>query len=428
MTKGADKNKIMIRVRDAEKVYRLGMLGGGTLREDLESWWAKKHGKADPNGKIRPGTRIEGEYLHALRGVSLTVRAGECCGLIGSNGSGKSTLLKLIAQVTAPTKGSIDLYGRVTSMLEVGTGFHGEMTGLENIYLNGSILGMSRREIDDVLEEIIEFSEIREFINTPVKRYSSGMYVKLAFSVASHLRSEIMLMDEVLAVGDLAFQRKCIDRMLHAAKEENRAVLFVSHNMSTVRALCDRCAVMDEGKIIIDGDVEEAIRMYSTKMREKALDGGRPAAQIRRDRNLSGLVSVADVSPLRDVTESGGMIRFAVRLSAKAPVSGARIRLVVKNELGEIAGMSYSGPEDVPQGESVRQCAFSTGPLAPGRYVCDMAVFDYTGGVQIRHDFIREVLYFTVEDDTDWFGVPWKASAWGNTVLPGISFEEGGDA
>ena len=195
----------------------------------------------------------------ALNGVSFTVNKGEAVGIIGSNGAGKSTLLKLLTHVTAPTAGDIDLYGRVASMLEVGTGFHPEMTGRENVYLNGAILGMTHAEIDAKMEEIIDFSEVGDFIDTPVKRYSSGMFVKLAFSVAAHLDSEIMIMDEVLAVGDMKFQKKCLDKMRQAAQRDGKTVLYVSHNMATIRDLCDRCIVLDKGKVIFDGDVDEGI-------------------------------------------------------------------------------------------------------------------------------------------------------------------------
>ena len=174
---------------------------------------------------------------------------GDALGIIGHNGAGKSTLLKLLSRVTAPTAGSISYNGRITSMLEVGTGFHGELTGRENIYMNGAILGMTKKEIDAKMEQIIDFSEVRQFIDTPVKRYSSGMYVKLAFSVAAHLDSEIMIMDEVLAVGDMAFQKKCLDKMREAADKEGRTVLYVSHNMNTIRQLCDRCIVLEHGRI-----------------------------------------------------------------------------------------------------------------------------------------------------------------------------------
>ena len=257
-----NRKDIAIKVSGVKKRYRLGQIGGGTLQADLQSWWARVRGKEDPNTKIGEEERSRGDTFMALNGIDLTIYQGEAVGIIGSNGAGKSTLLKLLSKVTAPTKGEIDIYGRIASMLEVGTGFNGEMTGRENVYLNGAILGMTKAEIDAKMEDIIEFSEVREFIDTPVKRYSSGMFVKLAFSVAAHLNSEIMIMDEVLAVGDMAFQKKCLTKMREAAKQEGRTVLYVSHNMNTIRTLCDRCIVLDKGKVVFEGDVEEAIDVY----------------------------------------------------------------------------------------------------------------------------------------------------------------------
>ena len=260
-----NEQDIAIRLTGVKKRYKLGQIGGGTLTADLQSWWARVRGKEDPNLPVNMDQRLVGKTFMALNGVDLTVHKGEALGIIGCNGAGKSTLLKLLCRVTAPTEGEIDIYGRIASMLEVGTGFNGEMTGRENIYMNGAILGMTKAEIDAKIEDIIEFSEVRDFIDTPVKRYSSGMFVKLAFSVAAHLDSEIMIMDEVLAVGDMAFQKKCLDKMRQAAKQEGRTVLYVSHNMNTIRRLCDRCVVLDKGRIIFDGDVEEAIELYMRK-------------------------------------------------------------------------------------------------------------------------------------------------------------------
>ena len=257
-----ENKEIAIRLSGVKKMYKLGQIGGGTLTADLQSWWARVRHKEDPNSKIGTDQRLVGQTFMALNGIDLTVYKGEALGIIGGNGARKSTMLKLLSRVTAPTEGEIDIYGRIASMLEVGTGFNGEMTGRENVYMNGAILGMTKAEIDAKMEDIIEFSEVREFIDTPVKRYSSGMYVKLAFSVAAHLDSEIMIMDEVLAVGDMAFQKKCLDKMRAAAMEEGRTVLYVSHNMNTIRQLCDRCIVLDKGKIVFEGDVEEAICVY----------------------------------------------------------------------------------------------------------------------------------------------------------------------
>jgi len=262
MSQTDENREVAIQISGVKKQYRLGQIGGGTLQADLQSWWARVRGKEDPNTKIGQEQRLVGQTFMALNGIDLTVYKGEALGIIGRNGAGKSTLLKLLSRVTAPSAGTIDLYGRIASMLEVGTGFNGEMTGRENVYMNGAILGMTKAEIDAKMEDIIEFSEVRDFIDTPVKRYSSGMYVKLAFSVAAHLDSEIMIMDEVLAVGDVAFQKKCLTKMREAANKEGRTVLYVSHNMNTIRELCDRCVVMDKGKIVYDGEVEEAINKY----------------------------------------------------------------------------------------------------------------------------------------------------------------------
>ena len=251
-----------INVEHVFKEYRLGAIGGGTLKVDLQSWWAKVRHKEDPNLKSGESRGRKNERFLALEDVSFGANRGEAIGIIGHNGAGKSTMLKLISRVTAPTKGTISYNGRIASMLEVGTGFHPEMTGRENIYMNGAILGMTKAEIDKKLDEIIEFAEMAQFIDTPVKRYSSGMYVKLAFAVAAHLDSEIMLMDEVLAVGDAKFQQKCLGKMGDAASNEGRTVLYVSHNMSTIRQLCTRCIVLDHGKKAFDGAVEDGIGIY----------------------------------------------------------------------------------------------------------------------------------------------------------------------
>ncbi|SCY73159.1 ABC transporter ATP-binding protein [Butyrivibrio sp. INlla14] len=255
-------SETVIKIEGLKKQYRLGTIGGGTLTADLQSWWARKRGKEDPNTEIGTDMSKVGETFYALNGINLEVHKGEALGIIGANGAGKSTLLKLLCRVTAPSEGTIKMSGRIASMLEVGTGFHPELTGRENIYMNGAILGMTRAEIDSKIEEIIDFSECRQFIDTPVKRYSSGMYVKLAFAVAAHLDAEIMIMDEVLAVGDVKFQQKCLGKMGNAASNEGKTVLYVSHNMSTIRQLCNRCIVLEHGKIVFDGDVDKAIAVY----------------------------------------------------------------------------------------------------------------------------------------------------------------------
>ena len=253
---------VIIKVEDIKKEYRLGAIGGTTLKEELQRIGARLKKKEDPTAKIDGNTSFTKDKFWALNGISFEIKKGEAVGIIGHNGAGKSTLLKLLCRVTAPTEGQISYNGRIASMLEVGTGFHAELTGRENVYMNGAILGMTKKEIDSKMEEIIEFSECRQFIDTPVKRYSSGMYVKLAFSVAAHLDADIMIMDEVLAVGDMKFQQKCLKKMRQAATEEGKTVLYVSHNMSTITQLCDRCIVLSKGKVIFDGNVDKAIEIY----------------------------------------------------------------------------------------------------------------------------------------------------------------------
>ena len=255
----------VISIENVSKAYRLGQIGGGTLREDFARWWAKLRRKPDPFLKIgeEHHARKMGEQFWALDGVSFQVKQGEVLGIIGRNGAGKSTLLKILSQVTTPTSGQIKIKGRIASLLEVGTGFHPELTGRENVLLNGAILGMTKAEIRKKFDEIVAFSEIEEFIDTPVKRYSSGMYVRLAFAVAAHLEPEILICDEVLAVGDVEFQKKCLGKMQDVSQRQGRTVLFVSHNMAAVRNLCNRSVLLVSGQVRHDGDVEEAISTYS---------------------------------------------------------------------------------------------------------------------------------------------------------------------
>jgi lipopolysaccharide transport system ATP-binding protein len=268
-----------ISIEHLSKAYRLGVIGGGTLGADISRWWARVRGRPDPHSLVdqKGSGRQVGEQFWALRDASFDVKEGEVVGLIGRNGAGKSTLLKILSQVTAPTSGEVRLRGRVASLLEVGTGFHPELTGRENVFLNGAILGMRKSEIRSKLDEIIAFSEIETFIDTPVKRYSSGMYVRLAFAVAAHLEPEILIIDEVLAVGDAAFQKKCLGRMGDVAKG-GRTVLFVSHNMQAVQGLCHRVLWIDDGRIVDSGDPAAVIGRYLqrvvavTSVREQVWD------------------------------------------------------------------------------------------------------------------------------------------------------------
>lgn len=253
----------VISIENLSKAYQLGAIGTGTFYGDIKRWWAKLRGKPDPYqkvGEVNHNNR-DGETIWALRDINFAVRRGEAIGIIGRNGAGKSTLLKILSQVTAPTSGVVKARGRIASLLEVGTGFHSELTGRENIYLNGAIMGMSRIEVRSKFDEIVAFSGVDRYIDTPVKRYSSGMYVRLAFAVAAHLDPEILVVDEVLAVGDAEFQKKCLGKMSEVA-DGGRTVLFVSHNMTAVSALCDRALLLDRGQSVAQGSVESILSKY----------------------------------------------------------------------------------------------------------------------------------------------------------------------
>ncbi len=255
--------QLAISTEGISKRYRLGQMGGATLGEDISVWWAKMRGRPNPLVPIgqEPDEQRIGSDFWALRDVSFQVRKGEILGIIGRNGAGKSTLLKLLSRITLPTEGVIRMKGRVSSLLEVGTGFNPELTGRDNIYLNGSILGMRSAEIDRKLNDIIAFSGIEHHIDSPVKRYSSGMKVRLGFAVAAHLEPEILIIDEVLAVGDAEFQRKCLGKMKDVA-QSGRTILFVSHNMSAVHSLCTRVIWLNDGRMRMDGDTDEVVRAY----------------------------------------------------------------------------------------------------------------------------------------------------------------------
>ncbi|WP_026633035.1 ABC transporter ATP-binding protein [Dyadobacter alkalitolerans] len=258
--------KPAIRVDKICKQYRLGDIGTGTLSNDLKRWWYEARGKEDPFLKIGERndrtTKSNSDYVWALSDISFQVMPGEIMGIIGKNGAGKSTLLKILSKVTSATTGRIDFDGRIGSMLEVGTGFHPELTGMENIYLNGAILGMTKAEIRSKLDEIIDFSGCERYINTPVKRYSSGMTVRLGFAVAAHLEPEILVIDEVLAVGDAEFQKKAIGKMQDVSRNEGRTVLFVSHNLGAIRNLCTHSIILDKGEMVFDGSTDQAITHY----------------------------------------------------------------------------------------------------------------------------------------------------------------------
>ena len=308
----------ILKAYNISKQYRLGTIGTGTLGDDLKRWWYQVRGKEDPFlkvGAVNDRSSVANEdYVWALRDINFEVKQGEVLGIIGKNGAGKSTLLKLLSRVTSPTTGSIRTKGRIASLLEIGTGFHPELTGRENIFMNGAVLGMTRREIKNKLEEIIAFSGCEKYIDTPVKRYSSGMTVRLGFAVAAHLEPEILVVDEVLAVGDAEFQKKAIGKMQDLSTGEGRTVLFVSHNMASIRSLCTRIILLEKGRVAYEGETENGINYYLMKDTEKMeLKPSR-----RKDRIGNGKLAVKDVFFLNEAKKE-----------VKSIISGETLEIVV---------------------------------------------------------------------------------------------------
>ena len=417
-------DNIAIKIEHVSKEYRLGAIGGGTLKGDLQSWMAKIRGKEDPNLKLdQVGGRM-GDRFMALNDVSFEVKKGEAVGIIGHNGAGKSTLLKLLSRVTAPSKGTISYNGRIASMLEVGTGFHPELTGRENVYMNGAILGMTRREIDKKFDEIVAFAEMEKFIDTPVKRYSSGMYVKLAFAVAAHLDSEIMIMDEVLAVGDMKFQQKCLGKMGDAANNEGRTVLYVSHNMNTIRQLCSRCVVLDHGRVIFDGDVETAIGIYSDC--QKKMEYHYDFTDVKRLAGRSRKLEFLSMDVLQDPRKPirvGDKVPVKLYCRANGDFDTMRLRMEVFASDNSIAGTMFL--DSVLQAKQGQQLAIDllidTDHLAPGNYRFDLLAFEQNDfGIQDWCDRVPGApnLEIVKRKDND---LDWLPQWWGHTVFSDIT-------
>lgn len=316
-------SEVVIKAENISKQYRLGLVGTGTVRDDLKRWSYRIRGKEDPFlkiGEVNDRTvKGNGDYVWSLKDINFEIEQGDAVGIIGRNGAGKSTLLKILSQVTQPTTGKIYTKGRIASLLEVGTGFHPEMTGRENIYLNGAILGMRKSEINRKFDEIVDFSGVERYIDTPVKRYSSGMYVRLAFAVAAHLESEILIVDEVLAVGDAEFQKKCLGKIGDVTKGEGRTVLFVSHNMSAIKNLCNKGILLEHGKVIFTSDTESVVNHYltnSSQVKDTSLID-------RTDRKGNGAIRVIGIDLINQKNKlveqviSGDWLKIRLNLSTK---------------------------------------------------------------------------------------------------------------
>lgn len=331
---------VAIKVENISKAYRLGEIGTGTLSNDLQRWWAKQRGKEDPFLKIGEvndrATKGNSDVVWSLRDINFEINQGDAVGIIGRNGAGKSTLLKILSRVTSPTTGNISGIGRIASLLEVGTGFHPELTGRENIYLNGAILGMRKKEISRQFDAIVDFSGVERYIDTPVKRYSSGMYVRLAFAVAAHLESEILIVDEVLAVGDADFQKKCLGKMGEVSKGEGRTVLFVSHNMAAVKSLCSTSIILVNGKLQLIDNTDNVISYYlkgdSQQLNQRTFSN-------EYDKKEFALHSISLNTKHRNFTEpliENEEIELVTKITIKEGITDhIHFTYVLYNELGE---------------------------------------------------------------------------------------------
>ena len=428
----SEAEHIMLKVDNVSKRYRLGAIGGGTLKGDLQSYFAKLRGKEDPNLKIGMENHSANEVFMALQNISFEIKKGERVGIIGHNGAGKSTLLKLLSRVTSPTEGTISLDGRIASMLEVGTGFHPELTGRENVYMNGAILGMTRAEIDTKFDDIVQFAEMEKFIDTPVKRYSSGMYVKLAFSVAAHLDSEIMIMDEVLAVGDMKFQQKCLNKMNDVSKKDGRTILYVSHNMSTIRQLCTRCIVLDHGKLIFDGDVGEAIRIYMGDLAE-VRTSYRYNLERECYRDIPDSVFVTECKLLNTtdcIYQIGDCVEVELCFRVKKQLEDVKIRFGVRYSDNSMAGimLANSGMSFVPGNCSIKAKMDLTG-IMPGKYSVNLILYqNSTMGNQVYVDQVFPAFYLEIREKIDAENhLVWRHEHYGHIRLKDVLLENGED-
>ena len=397
-------SNIAVRVETLGKMYRIGgkQERYRTLRDSLTGAFVSPYKRARSllRGQAYGAAGLE-EMIWALKDVSFEVKHGEVVGIIGRNGAGKSTLLKVLSRITEPTEGVMDLYGRIGALLEVGTGFHPELTGRENVYLNGAILGMSRQEIDRKFDEIVDFAGVEKFIDTPVKHYSSGMALRLGFAVAAHLEPEILVIDEVLAVGDAEFQKKCLGKMGEVASA-GRTVLFVSHNMAAVANLCQRGFWLENGKLVSEGDMETIIREYlrSTQTNQK-LD-----LAERTDRDGSGDIIFTQIW-LEDQTghvinsfRSGDKVTFKIRFSLRSEACfddvlvSMTIRDLHNYRLFTLANHFYNSRFDGITSETVLSCQVSDFPVVSGKYTVDL----WMASNHIRHDYISNALELTVTD------------------------------
>jgi lipopolysaccharide transport system ATP-binding protein len=386
----------ILKAENISKQYRLGTVGTGTLSHDLNRFWHKIRGKEDPYLKIGAindrTSKVKEQYVWALRDIDFEVKQGEVLGIIGKNGAGKSTLLKILSRVTSPTTGIIKTKGRIASLLEVGTGFHPELTGRENIYLNGAILGMTRAEITAKLDEIVEFSGCEMYIDTPTKRYSSGMTVRLAFAVAAHLEPDILVVDEVLAVGDAEFQKKAIGKMQDISKSDGRTVLFVSHNMVAVQNLCTRCLVMENGKINFEGKTQDAINEY-LNMGNVSINFKRENINVNKSVYISDMFLLNEKNKKSNVLKSGDDFNLNLCLNSLVEMDNIIIELGIDGSQAErlvyLSNKLIDKKISIENGENNLQVFIKKFPFLPGDYSIALNVKDKNGQKldQIKNDF-----------------------------------------
>jgi lipopolysaccharide transport system ATP-binding protein len=391
-----------IEVESLSKVYRLGEIGTGTLSQDLQRWMASLMGREDPflkvgeaNDRSRMG---EGDIVYSLRNLDFSISQGDAVGIIGRNGAGKSTLLKILSRVTSPTTGEVRVKGRIASLLEVGTGFHPELTGRENIYLNGAILGMRKREITRRFDEIVDFSGVERYIDTPVKRYSSGMYVRLAFAVAAHLESEIMIIDEVLAVGDAEFQNKCINKMGEVGRNEGRTILFVSHNLGVLKRLCQKGILLHHGEMKASGPIKDVVLRYVERQRgtDSEIDF-KSHVTIRSRSYETELVEIANEGgEPTDHFLFGEAIRIRIRAKVKEIQPSVFWDVTVENAFHEKVGNGFSTDLRFLKPGVYEIDVEVDNPLLPGDYFLSIGFHSHTGQTI---EFIEKFQQITVSKE-----------------------------
>jgi lipopolysaccharide transport system ATP-binding protein len=397
----------VIQIEHLSKRYRLGIINNGMLFRDIQTWIALKRGKEDPHSKIGENKYAETEdYFWALKDINLEIKQGDRVGIIGKNGAGKSTLLKILSRITTPTEGVIKIKGRIASLLEVGTGFHVELTGRENIYLNGAILGMKKRRISEKLDEIVAFSGIEHHIDTPVKRYSSGMYVRLAFAVAAHLDSDILIADEVLAVGDAEFQKKALGKMRDLSTGQGRTVLFVSHNMGAVKGLCNRGILLKEGIIINNDTIHTVINEYDDSLSTGLSANNQEHFDIRNRRGAGAIHFIsAAFSKTKYYTTDTIYLTFTVETSA--PLYKIYFQMLIRHEnMDPLTAISYVLADiEVPEGyRKSFQLEIPKQTFRPGRYPIYLWLGDehaIAQGNPINYDVLDDYLQPIIIEMTD---------------------------